>query len=194
MFRLVIFDLDGTITRPHLNFQEIKSQVGAAPDEAMTLLEYMDTLAPEERKRADRILAQHEREAAENSQLRDGAGEFIESLRESGIRVAIHTRNSRPSVETVLRKHSISVDLVVTRDDAPPKPSPEPVLRICRALGVPPQESLMVGDFHYDVLAGRAAGAKTALLSDSGEEAEVAPDFVVKDIPALKRIIETGGG
>ena len=144
MFRLVIFDLDGTITRPHLNFQEIKKQVGAAPDEAMTLLEYMDTLAPEERKRADRILAQHEREAAENSQLRDGIGELIESLRESGIRVAILTRNSRPSVETVLRKHSISVDLVVTRDDAPPKPSPEPVLRICRALGVPPQESLMV--------------------------------------------------
>lgn len=191
---MVIFDLDGTITRPHLNFQEIKKQVGAATDEAMTLLEYMDTLSPEKRESADRILAQHEREAAENSQLRDGVGEFIESLRESGMRVAILTRNSRRSVETVLRKHSISVDLVVTRDDAPPKPSPEPVLRICRALGVRPEESLMVGDFRYDILAGRAAGAKTALLSDSGGDIEVAPDFLVQNIPALKRIIETGGG
>jgi len=189
MFKLVIFDLDGTITQPHLDFQKIKKQVGAAPGEPMTLLEYMGTLSPERRERAVRILEQHEDEAAKKSQLRDGVAEFIESLRRSGAKVAILTRNSRRSADTVLRKHSISVDFVVTRDEPPPKPSPEAVLRICRALGVCPEESLVVGDFRYDVLAGQAAGAKTALLSDSDEDVDVVPDFVITGIPELKRII-----
>ncbi len=194
MFRLVIFDLDGTITQPHLDFQRIKSEMGAAPDEPRTLLEYMNTLSPEKRTIAAGILDRHERKAAAESQLRDGIAELIESLRESGTKVAILTRNSRRSVDTVLSRHSVSVDFVVTRDDAPPKPSPEPVLGICRALGVLPEESLVVGDFRYDVLAGRAAGASTALLSTYDGAAGVEPDFLVRDIPALRRVIEDCGG
>ncbi len=189
MFGLVILDLDGTITRPKLDFQKIKKEMGAAEDEQRTTLEFMDSLPPDRRRRAEQILAQHERDAAQYSQLRDGARELIVSLRQSGVRVAILTRNSRLSVETVLRKHSLSVDFVLTREDSPPKPSAEPVLRICRALGVPPAETLVVGDFRYDIMAGQAAGAKTALLTSRKEKADVQPDHVIHDLHTLRKMV-----
>ncbi len=40
------------------------------------------------------------------------------------------------------------------------KPHPEPVLRAAAALGVAPQQALMVGDTTVDILAARAAGAQ----------------------------------
>jgi len=193
MFSLVILDLDGTITRPALDFQEIKRQMGAAHHETRTVLEFMHSLPPDRRRRAEQILARHEHDAAENSELRDGAREMIASLRQSGVKVAILTRNSRLSVETVLRTHSLSVDFVVTREDAPPKPSPEPVLRTCRALGVPPENTLVVGDFRYDIMAGQAAGAKTALLTGRKNEPDIAPDYVIHNLDVIKEIAQPRG-
>jgi HAD superfamily hydrolase (TIGR01509 family) len=88
----------------------------------------------------------------------------IEELTRRGVKTALLTRNSAESVQTVLERFGLRFDVWMSREDAEPKPSPEPVLRIARRLGLAPEELIVVGDYVFDVQAGRAAGARTAFV------------------------------
>jgi len=173
--RAVLFDLDGTLVRSELDFDRIRREAGI---EGVPILEYMAQAPPERRREIAEILERHEAEAAACCAPADGVREVLGWLRTRRIGSAIITRNSRRSAETVMRRLGLPVEAVVAREDAAPKPSPEPVLRACRALGVLPAETLMVGDFIFDIQAGRAAGARTALLRLPGRNYDgVESDF-----------------
>lgn len=180
----VIFDLDGTLTRPYLDFDAIRSEIGIA---AGPILESMDEMTPSERDRAERIVRRHETEAATNSRLHEGARETIVTLRERGFPIAILTRNARSNVDVVLRMHSLTVDAIRTREDGAIKPSPEPVLSICKELRADPRRSWMVGDFLFDILSGRSAGTRTVLMTGDDEPPEYAgqADFVIRRLGEL---------
>lgn len=193
-FRLVIFDLDGTITRPFLDFGRIRAEIGLPEP----LLEHMMELPPgPRRERAFAILERHEDEAAERSELSEGALEILDFLRRRGIRTGLVTRNSRRSVSKVLGKHGLSFDVVVTREDAPVKPRPDPLRLICDRLGIPPAEAIMVGDYRYDIQAGRAAGLRTALLLAGGRRPpdleEMRPDHILGRLDELRALFPDGG-
>jgi len=158
----VIFDLDGTITQPCLDFDQIRADIGAIQG---PILEAMETLAAPQRRRAEEILQRHELWAAENSQLNPGAGETFARLRGEARFLAVITRNRRDSVERVCRRHELSFDAVVTREDGPVKPDPFPVLEACRRLKLAPGECLVVGDYLFDLLSARRAGAWAVLLT-----------------------------
>ena len=64
-----------------------------------------------------------------------------------------------------MKRVGLTFDPVLAREDAPPKPEPDGILRICAAWGLLPSEILMIGDYIYDVDAGRRAGAQTALVT-----------------------------
>ncbi len=188
--RLVVFDMDGTITRPRLDFRRIRAEIGLPEP----LLENMMALPPgPERDRAFEILERHEDEAAEKSELNEGARGVLELLRARGMRTALVTRNSRRSAMRVLEKHAISFDLVVTREDAPAKPLPDPLWFACDRLGIPPAEAMMVGDYKYDVIAGRAAGLRTALLlpaeAPPHNADEARPDHLLRRLDDLLSIL-----
>jgi HAD superfamily hydrolase (TIGR01509 family) len=171
----VIFDLDGTLTLPYLDFDAIRAEIGLPSGPILESLERLDAAS---RARAEQILHRHEAIAAENSRLRDGAGDTLARLRERGVAVGILTRNSRRSIEQVLRKHGIAVDATWCRDDGAIKPAPEPVFRLCEKLGVPPERTWVVGDHLFDMLAGGRAGAQTVFMlgdrdrSDCPEQAD----------------------
>lgn len=160
MLRCVIFDLDNTLVDSDLDFAAMKAEIGT--DEP--ILEYRAAADPEEQRRVDEILDRHERRAAATCGLSDGAAEVLAFLRAGGVKTALLTRNSRQSVNTVIARHDLRFDFIVSREDAVPKPSPEPVRLICRVLEVTPQETLVVGDYLYDIQAGQAAGCRTLLL------------------------------
>lgn len=160
MLRCVIFDLDNTLVDSDLDFVAIKAEIGTD----QPILEYRATVDEAEQHRVDEILDRHERRSAATCELRDGARELLDFLDARNVRTALLTRNSRKSVETFVVRHGLHFDFSVTRHDAAPKPSPEPVLLICQKLGVRPDEALVVGDYLYDIQSGRAAGAKTLLL------------------------------
>lgn len=85
--------------------------------------------------------------------------------------------------------------VIITRETpCRPKPHPDGVLAACRALGVEPGETLVVGDFVFDVEAGAAAGAVTALITNGGEPAEmkVKPDLVIRALEEITAIVEGG--
>jgi HAD superfamily hydrolase (TIGR01509 family) len=164
--RAVLFDMDGTLTRPLLDFARIKAEMGIGGRPILEALAEMDA---EARRTAEAVLLRHEEEAAAGSTLNDGCRDVLGWLAGSGVRTALITRNSRSSVVTVLRRHSISIDVTIAREDAPPKPDPSPLLLACRRLEVAPGDAWMVGDGQYDVEAGAAAGVRTVWVSHGRE-------------------------
>lgn len=183
--RAVIFDMDGTLTRPFLDFPAIRAAVGVPEP----LLENMLAMAPgTERDRAFAILEKFEDEAAGKSELNPGARELLDFLARRSIPTGLVTRNSRRSTDLTLTRHSLRIDYAVTRDDAPAKPRPEPLWKICERFRVLPANTLMVGDFKFDILAGRNAGTKTALLTNGTVPSyvkEVEPDHLVERLEDL---------
>jgi len=166
--RAVLFDMDGTLTRPNHDFAAIKDEMGLARDVA--ILEELARLEGRDPGRAAElreILERHERRAAETAEAREGAAPVVAELHRRGLLTAVITRNTRPFAAITLERIGMEFDVVVCREDAPPKPSAEPLRLACRRLGTTPDASWMVGDYLYDIEAGRAAGcAATVLLRE----------------------------
>ncbi len=188
--KAVIFDLDGTITRPYFDFDAIREEMGLARD-AGPVLELMQKMPRPERRRAEQILHHHERLAVERSVLNTGARQTLETLRRAGIRIGVLTRNRRCNALAVARKHGLVFDVVVARDDGPVKPDAFGVLRICQQFGVSARQTLVVGDYLFDILAARSAGAVAVLLLNDEKAAGFADqaDFTIHRIDELLDIV-----
>ena len=176
MLRAVLFDLDGTLTHPNLDFDALRAEIGVRG--RRPILEWLAGQSDAVRGRAWAVIHRHELEAAQTAQLADGAREVLTVITELDLRTGLVTRNSRRSAELVLRRLGLDFDAVVTREDCAPKPSPEPVLECARRLGVLAEEALVVGDFYFDIQSGHAAGARTVLVG-----ANAAPAFSGFDPP-----------
>ena len=186
--RAVIFDLDGTLTEPVLNFDAIRAEIGLP--EGVPILEQLDGATAAERARAEAVMLRHERAAIAQATLSDGCADLIRHLRARAIPISILTRNVREVVETFARMFTFRFHAVYTREDGPPKPSPAGALSLCRAMGVDPAETLAVGDYKYDVIAGRDAGCRTALVRQEALAPEElaewgSPDMVIRSLREL---------
>jgi HAD superfamily hydrolase (TIGR01662 family) len=158
----LLFDMDGTLTTPMLDFPRIKAEMGIGQRPILEALAEMDHAA---RQRAEMILHRHEDEAADGSTLNPGCEALLEWIDTQGIPIALITRNRRRSVDIVLARHGVEIDVLITRDDGLFKPDPSPLLKACERLGVSVKHSWMIGDGEYDIQAGNAAGAKTVWIS-----------------------------
>ena len=183
--RAILFDMDGTLTEPLLDFPRIKAEMGIGSRPILEALAEMDERS---RHHAQIVLHRHEEEAAARSTLNPGCRELLDGLAARGFLTALITRNSYSTVQTVLRRHALKFEVLVTRDDAPPKPHPAPLHRACRKLGVGCEEVWMVGDGQYDIEAGIAAGIRTVWLSHNRERPfEAAPWRQACDLHELAR-------
>jgi len=189
--KAVIFDLDGTITQPYFDFDAIREEMGLDKNSG-PVLEIMEKMAPGERRLAEQILHAHEQKAVTESTLNAGASQSLNKLRAAGIRIGILTRNRRSNALGVGRKHNLKFDAVVGREDGPAKPNAFGALKICRQFGVKPQEALVVGDYLFDLLCARAAGAVAVLLTNHHRADEFAEhaDFTIERIDQIFQIIE----
>ncbi len=189
--RGVVFDLDGTLTVPALDFAAMRADIGVPEGD---ILGALDAMPADERTRALAVIEEHEQAAAADSRLSEGARELLDFLAATGVRIGVVTRNSRRSVETFSEKHAIRFDAVVTREDAPPKPSPEPLRLALDRMGVAPREAIYVGDFELDRLTGDAAGIATYIVRNHPEiRDEGPPDMRVDSLRGLIPIIEQAG-
>jgi HAD superfamily hydrolase (TIGR01509 family) len=188
--RAVIFDLDGTITQPYFDFDAIREEIGLARDSG-PVLESMEKMTAQERQEAERILHYHENKAVAESQLNAGAEQTLSALRAAGIHIGVLTRNTRDNALTIARKHNLQFDAVIGREDGPVKPDAFGVVQLCRQFGAEPEETLVIGDYLFDLLCAKAAGAVAVLLanhSQAGEFAEHA-DFCVENISEILEIV-----
>ncbi len=186
MIRAVLFDFDGTLTRPgSIDFRALKELLGCPQDQA--ILEYIEGLEdPGRRGEALRVLQTVELEAARRSRPNDGAEEFLALLGKRGIGRGIISRNARASILEALKNFERTAErdfsvLLSRENSGRPKPSPDGVLLAARAFGVPPARLLVVGDYLFDIQAGNRAGAVTAFLTNGAPlpAMDARPDFVV---------------
>jgi HAD superfamily hydrolase (TIGR01549 family) len=180
----VVFDMDGTLTISSLDFEAMKAQCGAPPDQG--LLEFLESAPEPARRLGWAVLTEHERRAAAQCELREGAREVTQELLRRGLRLALLTRNSSRSVRTVLERFELEFDCCLSREDGVPKPAPDALHEIARRLGLQARQMLVVGDYLYDMLAGRAAGTATAFIrTEKGHEPPFEADVVVDNLREL---------
>jgi HAD superfamily hydrolase (TIGR01549 family) len=149
-------------------------------------------MTPKQRENAERILLAHEEKAVAESTLNPGAREVLDELRRRKIQIGILTRNKRDNAFAVAEKHGLKFDAVVGREEGPVKPDAFGVQYLCRQFGIKPGESLVVGDYLFDLLCARAAGAIPVLLKNHRKADEFAryADFVIENITDILKIIE----
>jgi HAD superfamily hydrolase (TIGR01509 family) len=162
--RGVIFDLDGTLVDSGLDFPLIRREMGLPV--GMPILEGLAEIPPGDRlDECHRVLDRHEREAAERATLMPGAGELLNSLTARNISQAVLTRNSRQCSSRMLQRLGMKIPCVLTREDAPPKPDPAGLLKICSIWGAHVTEVIFMGDYLHDINCGRNAGMRTILFA-----------------------------
>lgn len=163
----IIFDLDGTLVDSQLDFDAMRAEMSLP--EGMAILEALTRLPEEHAARCQEILHRHEQAGAERSTLLPGVRETLESATRKRWHQAIVTRNSRPVTEATLRGVGLHFAHVMTRDDGPVKPHPWPIEQLCLEWQVRPSEVVMIGDYRFDIECGRAAGARTVLLTGADD-------------------------
>ncbi|WP_319524124.1 HAD-IA family hydrolase [uncultured Desulfosarcina sp.] len=194
----VLFDLDGTLTQPGaLDFPALKRDIGCPLE--LPVLEFMAGLKDEDRRREiTRRLDAFELEGALSSRPNAGARQLIGAIKKAGLPVGILTRNSRASTLRALENFDgvspSDIDVIVTREDPVKiKPSGQGVLLAARKMEVDPAHVLVVGDFSFDMDAGRDAGALTAFLANKSPVPDgLVCDFVIDALADLEPILAEG--
>lgn len=191
-FELVAFDLDGTLIELNIPFDEIRK---ALRIERRFILESI-TEEKDTRRRQEmfRILESYELRCAMEARPAYYAVELVNGL---NVIKGVITRNSRRSAEIVAERFGFNFDFIIGREDAEPKPSPEPLILALKMFDVKPSRALMVGDFLFDILSGKVAGTKTALiLTERNKEMAKSfiqhADYVFESLKELADFLEVG--
>jgi HAD superfamily hydrolase (TIGR01509 family) len=165
-----VFDLDGTLTVAAHDFDGFRAAAGLPA--GRPILEVLAELPEPRASAVQRRLSAWELEVALRSTPQPGAEELLGALSAAGARLGVLTRNRREialqTLEAVgLRRFFVEQD-VLGRDEAAPKPSPAGLLRLLGRWGAVPEDGVMVGDFLFDLRAGRGAGCRVVYLDPSG--------------------------
>ncbi len=190
--KAIIFDLDGTITEPFFDFDAIRVEMGLSKD-AGPVWEAMAKMSAEQRGQAEKILGYHEQKAVAESSLNPGARKTLDTLRQAGLGIGIVTRNTKANAFAVAEKHGLKFDVVVGREQGPVKPDAFGVKKICEYFTIEPRESMVVGDYLFDIICARAAGAVAVLLNNHKKAEEFAEyaDFVIDRLEQVLEIVRT---
>lgn len=209
MIKGIAFDLDGTLTKPAIDFEALRRKIGNLKT-GIPIYEQALEMPEQEKKRALTILEETELSVAKKAEPNPGVYELINYLSQKKLRKAIFTRNSRKSLDITLSVLNISGEFspVVTREDVPRlKPAPDMIFYILRDWNFSPEEVLVVGDFVFDVMAGKAAGCKTVLVNHNqlflpglspfnfrGHKHNAVPDYQIFRLEQIICILEDLNG
>ena len=175
----VIFDLDGTLVDSGLDFDQIRSEMGLAPDDP--ILESLEAMTGPQRLDCEQVLLRHEREGVERAVPYPGVLDLLEQLVTRGLRLAILTRNRGDcTLATISATLPDCWDHVISRDDGPIKPSPWGIQEICRRWQVDPVQVVMIGDYVFDIESSRQAGTRSALFA-RGRDRKGLPGVEIAD-------------
>jgi len=165
-----IFDLDGTLTVAVHDFTAIRNELGVP--HGSDILGYLATLPAREAGVLHDRLQKIELELAAVTVTAAGAPELLSRLRDNGSRMGILTRNTRENalrtLELIGLESYFESGDILGRDQALPKPDPDGIFRLMSRWGAPPADATMVGDYLYDLQAGRQAGALTVHVDTTG--------------------------
>ena len=169
-----IFDLDGTLTLAQHDFEAIRRDLGLAA--GRPILEQLAAMPVAEAAPIHAELERIEEHLAKEAEPAPGAASLLEDLHRTGMRLGILTRNKRRLAHIALNATGLAryfeTDVVLGRDEAAPKPAPDGVQRILQTWGADPSDAVMLGDYLFDLQAGRNAGTASVLVDPLDRGAE----------------------
>ena len=126
------------------------------------------------------------------SKLYPGVTEVLEYLKNNGIHVSLLTTKGQDQADRIIDHFNLRryFSRVMGRKvGTPVKPSPEPLLMICKDLNILPAESLMTGDTELDIRCGISANVKTCGVTYGYRTREILekekPDYIINKITEL---------
>ena len=185
-----IFDMDGTLTLPIHDFEDIRKQLGIAS--GTPILEAIEGMSPEQADRTKSHLHEIEMELAYQAQPQPGVEVLLDTLRNSGKQLGILTRNGEEITHATLKAAGLSkffnIDTIVGRDTCAPKPKPDGVHYLLDLWEAPRQQAVIVGDYLYDIQAGFDAGINTVHFDSVGQF--LWPEFTHYRIQKLSDLVQ----
>ena len=226
MIRAIVFDLDNTLTDfmrmkeasivaaidgmidagLSLSREEMRGRIDAIyREQGLEFQRVFDELLQREFGEVDpRVLASgivsYRRARESNLVLYPHTQMTLLELAKRGLKLGVVS--DAPRMQVWLRLCALSLqhvfDAVVTFEDTGErKPSPGPFREILRRLGIPPGESMMIGDWaERDMVGGRSLGMTTvfARYGDTFDTQDSGADYEIDDVFELVRIVDTLNG
>jgi len=190
--KAVVFDIDGTLYRSQeyerhlylmivktiswftgLDIQQAAERLRQEKYKHRTVSRSVEAMGIDRRMFFDK-LAEHV-EPGKYIAKNPEAIAVLNTLRRRGYKIALHTNSGRKLAEKVLEAIGIGdncYDVLITSDEAEPKPSQEGYLLCAAKLNVKPSEALYVGDRpEVELKPAKEMGMKTALINNQSSAA-----------------------
>lgn len=185
-----IFDLDGTLVDalPDIRANTNRALQSLGYDFQLTLEETQPHVGGGAHKLASNVLNKpmddpdtmalyhafadiYEQHPADFGQPFPGVMEVLDTLKAKGIPISCVTAKPAKARVKVLDAMGLTPYLVLAlspEDGFIKKPAPDMLFECCRAMGVKPSETVMVGDTRFDVAAGFNAGCLAVAFAEHG--------------------------
>ena len=158
-----IFDMDGTLTVACHDFDDIRARLGLP--QGVAILEALNAYPEAQSRVLHQQLYDYEMALAHQARPQPGARDLLDRLQAYGHQMGILTRNSLEIAHTTLRacglKRYFRNENILGRECCAPKPDPAGVLQLMRKWGSRGDNTVVVGDYLFDLQSGFSAGAYT---------------------------------
>ena len=210
----LVFDLDGTLADtagdirealvralaaeglPPINVDSVRLMIGGGPkllvERALNHIgQPANTTLVEKLARA--FHAEALRLGTREARLFDHARSTLRQLHNAGARIGLCSNKPDDLCRMLARDLDIDPyidEILGSADGMPKKPDPAPLLSVIERLGVPPAETLYVGDSGTDVATARAAGVPVMLVSHGytlRKAQQLGADAVIDSLAELVR-------
>lgn len=165
-----IFDMDGTLTVAQHNFEAIRRELGLPEDSP--ILESLAQLPEAEAAPLHAQLDEIELRIAREARVQEGAIALLSTLQAQGKQIGILTRNTKAGADATLAACQLmsffEPDCILSRHCCAPKPDPEGIHHLLGLWEARPEDAVMVGDYVFDLMAGRNAGTATVHVDVTG--------------------------
>ena len=184
----IIFDMDGTLTIPEIDFYRIRQELGV--EKGVDLLEYPKQLSIKEKINYFTKLEGLEKESLQKLRFQKGVVPTLKKFIDSNIKLSIITRNCKNNTDYVINKLAVNFYPILTREFDFVKPDPEPIHHIISTWNLKHDKVIIVGDFKDDILCGINAGISTCFFKNKNKisYAELA-DYTINSYFELEQII-----
>jgi len=225
--RALVFDLDGTLASFNVDYRAVRAEVRGflikkgLPASVLSTNESIfemlkkteiflknsgksEKAVEETREKALAIAEKHELEAAKTTSLLPGVTETLKTLKKMDLKVGLCTINGEKSTSYILKRFGIAdfFDAVTPRESVRyVKPSTDHLEATLKALGVNPEEAIVVGDGVSDMRCAKelkaiAVGLPTGVSSPKELISSGANYFItsITDLPTLIKYINKTTG
>lgn len=194
---IALFDFDGVVMDTETQYSVFWDRMGkeyfgvdgfAATIKGQTLVQIFEKHFPGRIADQERLTAMvDDLERNMSYEYVPGAFEFMKSLKEAGVPMAIVTSSNKVKMAQVYRAHPELpglVDAILTSEDfVRSKPDPDCFIKGMEVLGGRPEDTVVFEDSFHGIAAGRASGAYVVGLATTNAREAIVPlcDMVISD-------------